>query len=417
MSVRHRHHSHSSPALLASLALLLITLLPAIGVAADDEKMPTASRPTYLKLMEVQELWEEERYEEALAVLDELAGKVQGKAAYDYVVVNQYLAHTSILTGRASRARGALETAIDAAAAAELPARVQAELKLFYGQVMLGEEEYEIAREAFDEWLASEPASPKASHLFSAAYAHYRSDSLAWAEALVKDAIDAATTVEDNWERLYYQILFEREKYDEAEALLMRMLARTPRDTDRWQMLSNHYLRLENSERALASMLVTHQQAPFTDPDELRKMISLYGFLEVPERAARMLERYMADGVIETEPETLRQLGNLWMLARERDKAKAVLEQAAAVAPDGRTWELLGSIHFEDEQWAPAYDAFSQALENGGLKEPHRVSLLAGLSAMRAGKKPQAREALQAAAEDEELRPQARGLLKRLDES
>lgn len=385
-----------------------LLLLPG-AIAADP---PTASRTTYVKLMDVQELWEQERYADAVQELEQLAPRVQDRP-YDFVVVHQYLAHTSILMGDNARARRALETALPVADAG-LPLQTLGELKLFYGQVLLGEEEFEMARRAFDEWLAAEPSDVQPSHLFSAAFAHFRTDSLARAEELVSQALAGTTSVEENWERLYYQVLFQRGKHDQAEDLLLRMLAREPDDVKRWNMISNHYLRLEDSRRALATMLVTHLQEPFEDPSELQKIVSLYGFVEVPERAARLLAGWVEDGSIEADAQVLRQLGNLWMLARERSKAKTALERAAGVAPDGRTWELLGGLRFEDEEWALAYESFQQALAAGGLEDPARISLLAGLSAMRADMTQQARTALEAAAEDEELRAQARGLLKRL---
>jgi tetratricopeptide (TPR) repeat protein len=395
--------------LYAGVATLLVALLLTHSAAAQE---PRASKSTYLKLMQVQELWEEENWTQAITDLEALGAKVRG-TPYEYALVNQYLAHTSLLAGQTQRARTALEAALSMTG---LPPTLVAELKLFYGQVMRGEEEYELARQMFDDWLATTEKEPTPTHLFSAAYAHYRTDSLVRAEELVARAIAEATKPDDNWDRLYYQVLFERGKYDEAEEILMRMVTRDPTDQLRWNMLSNHYLRLEDSPRALAAMLLTYQQNLVDDPSDLRKMVSLYSFVEVPERAARMLEQWMREGEIETEPQTLRQLGDLWMLARERSKAKVVLEQAAAVAEDGRTWEMLGGIHFEDENWAEAYQAFSNALRVGGLKEPHRIQLLAGLSAYRAGMEDEARTALEQAAQNDKLRAQAKGLLKRLDD-
>ena len=71
-------------------------------------------------------------------------------------------------------------------------------------------------------------------------------------------------------------------------------------------------------------------------------------------------------------------------------------------------------IYFEDEEWLLAYDAYQNALTQGELEEPSRVSLLAGISAYRAGNDDDARAALEQAAEDDELRAQAESVLRQL---
>jgi tetratricopeptide (TPR) repeat protein len=143
-------------------------------------------------------------------------------------------------------------------------------------------------------------------------------------------------------------------------------------------------------------------------------MVSLYGHVEIPEKAARLLEQWMADGSLERTPDNLRRLGDLWLLARERARAKAALLEAAGVAPDGRTYELLGGIYLQDEEWERAHEAFAEALALGGLNNPDRVHLLAGLSAQRAGRYAEARESLERAKASEPFRRQAEALLRQL---
>lgn len=105
----------------------------------------------------------------------------------------------------------------------------------------------------------------------------------------------------------------------------------------------------------------------------------------------------------------------MWLMARERENALTVLEKAAKLAPDGRTFEMPGGIFFEDEDWLKSYSAYQDALNAGGLEDPLRVTLLAGISAYQAGNREDARRALRAAAESDEYRAQAESLLKQLD--
>lgn len=397
----------------AIAGVLLALTLSGIAIAQQSSTLPSASRSTFLKLMRVQELWEESQYDEAIAELDELAADTRGKP-YDFALTNQYLAHTSVLAGDTARALAALEVAL---AVEDLPAQLEAELKLFNGQLLVGEEEYERARGLLEEWLATTETPPKPSQIFYVAYANYQTGNLQRAQPLIERAINEESKRHDSWDRLYYQILFEQKQYDSALDVLLEMLDRNPAEDGYWRLLVNHRMQLEDSMGALTALAIAHLQKPMAEPADLKRLISMYGYVEIPEKAARMLEGYLQDESLPSDPEALRQLGDLWLLARNREKAKAALQQAASVAPDGRTYQLLGGIFFEDEEWDQAYTAFAEALKLGGLDEPERVHLLAGISAYRADMREEARDSLELAAESAELRSQAESLLRRLDDA
>ena len=163
-------------------------------------------------------------------------------------------------------------------------------------------------------------------------------------------------------------------------------------------------------------MMIAHINELVESETDFRQIVSLWGFVDAPEKGARMLSDFIDDGLVEPDPDTLKQLGNLWLMARERDNAIDVLTEAAAVAPDGRTYELLGGIHFDNEDWDLAYAAYQDAIREGELEDPLRVSLLAGICAYRADRIDDARPALEAAAEsdDEELRNQAEQFLREI---
>lgn len=386
-------------------------LVAALLITAANAQ--TASKSTYLKLMDVQKLWEEENYTQALAELRQHATKT-GDDPYDHAVVHQYIAHTAILAGQTQTARGALEVAL---AMPGLPQKLLSELKLFYGQLVLGDEDYELARRMLEDWYQTAEGKKQPAPIFSLAYANYQTGNLARAEPLLAEAIGSVPQAKDSWYRLYYQVLFERKKYRDAELVLYGLLNRDSDNESYWRLLANHYLQIEDSREALAAMAIAHQQDLLTDPDDLKRLVSLYSFVEIPEKAARLLEQYLADGTIPEKPETLKQLGDLWLVARERAEAKKYLQRAAAVAPDGRTYELLGSIYFEDENWREAHNNFLRALNLGGIEDAPRIYLLAGVSAFRAGMRDEARSALNEARKSNKLRPQADSVLKRLNDS
>jgi len=385
--------------------LILVILLVAVDVAAQS-----VTRPTFLALQRVQEMMEVEQYQEALLELEELAIKTVDNP-YDYALTNQYLAHVSVIQDNPARARVALEAAL---ANEGLPPELRTDMNLFYGTVLLGEEEYELALKALEEWFSLEEF-PQASQIFSLSYASYMTGNIARSEELVERAIGEKPEPPVSWYQLYYRVLFEQKKYDHAEAVLKGMIERAPLDETYWRMLASHHMQLEDSSEGLAAMMIAYTNDLLETNTDLKQIVSLWGYIDAPEKGARLLEEWISSGRVESNAETLKQLGNLWLMARERANAVGALAEAARLEPDGKTYELLGGIYFGDENWSAAHSAYQNAIRQGDLEDMYRVSLLAGISAYRAGNNDDARKALEVAAEDDELKQQAEGILRQLD--
>ena len=393
--------------------LLLIPVMFAMQALAEPETAPSPSRSTFVKLMKVQKYWEQEDYDAAIADLETLLGKKHDDP-YEFALASQFLAHTYILLDRPQAARRVLEVALGKEG---IHFQLLANLKLFYGQLALGDGEYELARQMFEEWLATTRQVADSSQLFSAGYANYMTGHLGEAEKLVERAISGNAAAPDSWHRLHYQVLFDLERFDAAEFILLDMLGRSPADEGYWRLLANHHLRREDSVKALAALTIAQQIEVLTDNEDLLRIVSLFNVAEAPERGARMLEQALADARLESDFEVLRRLGDLLLLSREKARAIAALQRAADMAPDGKTHELLAGIWFNDQQWRNAHDAYLGAIAKGGVDNVDRLYLLAGVSAMRAGMTKEARRALTEASRSNALQPQAQAMLKKLDEA
>ena len=395
--------SRATLTLLISAAAALLISTPAGA--------QSVTRSTYNELQEIQKLNEAENPTEAQNRLEKLVVDTADKP-YDNAIANQYLAHTSIMLDQPKRARKALESAL---ATPDLPPEIRKEMNVFYGTILLGEEEFELARTVLEEWLAA-TETPRSTQLFSVAYANYKTAHLPRAEELLTRAIDLRSRAPNSWYQLYYRVLFELKKYAAAKGLLHEMLTRDPRSKLTWRMLANHHLQLESSSDALAAMMVAYINELITEPKDLRQLVSMFSYVDIPEKGARLLQQWMDEGILDADADTLQQLGNLWLLARERGPAKVALRNAAALTGNGRTYELLAGVYFEDEDWSEAYSAYSEAMRIGDLEEPMRIALLAGISAFRADQKDDARKALKTAAKSREFRAQAKSLLEKLDQ-
>lgn len=403
-----------------TIALLcLVFALAFSGASIAQDQAP--SKATYMKLMDVQEAWEEDNYPKAFGLLQEALNKAVEKP-YDIAVIQQYVAHTAILAGEDHRARPALENALRQPG---LPVKLVADLRLFLGQIVLGDEEYQKALDHLEYWITNTEGTPQPSNLFSLSYANYMTGNLPRAEMFVERAINESKRPNDSWYQIFYQVLFEQKKYTKALGILHGLLNRDPGEPRYWRMLANHHMQIEESKSALAAMAIAYNGDMFTDVADLKRVASLYGYVEMPEKAARLTEQWIAEDKIEADGKTLRQLGDLWLLSREREKAKGYLRRAATTSKDPDTFELLASLHFEDEEWRDAYSNFVTVLDFDGrrddegerieIDDPLRIHMLAGISAFRAGMNAEARRSLRRAMDDPGLRSQARAMLAQID--
>lgn len=329
----------------ARCVLILTLLLSTVTVQAQS-----VTRSTFNRLTRVQEMMDTGQVAEARSELESLI--VDKKDfPYDYAIANQYLAHASVMLGDTERARAALKTALEVE---ELPEQTQTDLNLFYGTVLLGEGEYDEATIVLERWYESSPL-PYPNQIFSTAYANYMSGKVERAEFLLLQALSRTPSPQASWYQLHYQILFALRKFEEAEWVLRGMISRNPENGAYWRILVSHYMQLEDNSRALATFMVAYQNRLIDQASDLEQIVNLHGYIDVPEKGARLLESFIAAGKLESDADSLKQLGELWLMAREREQAMTVLQQAAELAPDGRTYQLLGGIFFEDEQWANAY--------------------------------------------------------------
>ncbi len=393
------------------LVFLLCLLLPA-GATLAQQKQQSLTHSSFRVISAVQEMMEAERFAEAIARLEVLVSETRDKP-FDYAVANQFLAHSSVMMEDNERALRALEEAL---AVPDLPEKFLADLRLFYGSMLLGEERFDESAAMLEQWLAAVPrARPR--QLFSVAYARYMSGNLERAEELIVMTLEqGGARAQESWHQVHYRILTDLGKHKQAEQVVMGMIARNPDNELNWRLLASHYLQFERNSDALTALMLSYLNGLLDKPADLKQIASLYSYIDVPDKAARLIEAWVEEGRIEGDTETTTQIANLWLMARERGKAKTAYLQAAAEAPTGALFETLGGIYFEDEEWREAFGAYQQALDLGGLKEADRVYLLAGISAFRAGLLDDARAMLENAAESDEFANQAKSIIRKINE-
>ena len=111
---------------------------------------------------------------------------------------------------------------------------------------------------------------------------------------------------------------------------------------------------------------------------ELVSLAYLYLGANTPYRAAVTLETAMNNKQVKATARHLELLGQAWQRAGEGNKARPVLEKAAALSGEGKIYAQLAGVYLDIGDNAKAITAAQNALQKGQLKRPGAVHLVLG---------------------------------------
>jgi tetratricopeptide (TPR) repeat protein len=157
----------------------------------------------------------------------------------------------------------------------------------------------------------------------------------------------------------------ERKQYDKAKDVAEVILQIFPEEGRNWIQLGFYYMQLEDYGKALSTFEMAHNQGFLTKESQLKALAQLYGTNEVPHRAALIQEKYIGNGLIKRDRDTLSALANSWHQAREYSKAAKYYGEAAAIDKDANLYKKQGSLLLTAEDYKGAEKALKKALELG----------------------------------------------------
>jgi tetratricopeptide (TPR) repeat protein len=127
-------------------------------------------------------------------------------------------------------------------------------------------------------------------------------------------------------------------------------------------------------------MEVAYRKGILTQDSDLRRLLQLMLLRGIPYRAAKILEKELADARLHQDAQAYELLGTSWILARELPKAEQPLARAAELSPKGDLYVRLAQIQLLQEDWNGAESTLRKALAKGGLGDPSTVQLLLGIA-------------------------------------
>jgi len=295
--------------------------------------------------------------------------KIRARARDDYLkaVVAQGLAQVEWARGNYDPALQYFEEAV---ALDALPDQPHFALMYQIAQLYYMKERYDESLERLDLWFCTVPPEKvtPAAYVLKASINAQKED---WPEVVkaISQAIDMEPDPKESWYQLKLAAHFELEQFPEAADTLEVMITKWPNKKDYWTQLSNVRLRLKQDDRALSVMALAYRNGLLDKQADIIYLSNLYSFLDVPYKAAKVLQKGIEDGMVEANEKHWTVVADMWYAAEEMDRALQGYEQAGKVAEDGKIDLRRAYILIDQENWPEAIGALSDALKKGGITE------------------------------------------------
>lgn len=402
-----RRVTHSTVLLLSLIPALAFPLSPA--VAQERRASFTVSPYAFEKLDQAQQLLGEEKYDEARQVLRKLLER-KGLSDHEKALALQILGYVAAGEERYDEAARFFEQCLELSA---LPEEAMRDLRYNLAQLYVALERYSEAATLLAEWVAA-VETPPASAYYLLAVARAQAGDRRGALEPAREAVRRADKPREPWLQLLVSLLLEEKRYKESIPVLQQLIEQFPKRVY-FQQLSAVHAELGREDKAFAVLQLAHLRGLLDADREVRNLVRMYLYHEIPFHGGRILQRALERGVVATDADAWELLADCWLRAREWDQALPALERAAALSPKGELFLRLARIHAERERWPRAARAAEQALKRGGLRDPGQAYLLLGIARAALEQLDAAEDALHRAQRFDSSRESARAWLRHVE--
>jgi tetratricopeptide (TPR) repeat protein len=274
---------------------------------------------------------------------------------------------------------------------------------------------YDEALRVIDAWFAGEE-NPKPDAWYLKAMILVQQGKFREAVEPARIAVERSPQPKESWLQLQVAIHGNLKDYPTVAAVLARLASLNPGKKLYWIQLAAVQNHLEREEEALATLQLAHQAELLGDDTEFRQLARLLYLQALPLQCAQVIEAALADGSVEPDADAYGLLSNCYLAAREGDEALAPLARAAELSPDGEMYLLLGQLHLQRDEFAPALEALQHALARAKAERRGAVQLLIGVAQLGSDRFDDAERAFRAAQGDEKVRRAAESYLKFVQE-
>jgi tetratricopeptide (TPR) repeat protein len=399
-----------------------LTISPVVAQDSDEEEETQRAAPTIRlqvgdRLNEAQTCVEEEDFDCALEALGNTQ-RIRDLSVFEQASVARAYASVYYELENYPEAIKSYETIVNLPAEELTPAILQTSMRnlsTLYLQV-----EPPRPREALDmftRWMELPGVTPTPRDWYLKAVIAYQLQDYQEGVTALNRAIDLAAESnllgDEPWYELLFVFYYELEDTDNAINTLEILVEYWPDDNHMRQLAGQFSERGESGDEAktLALWEAAYDQGWLEASNHLVSLANLHMNAGAPYKAAQVLEKGFADGIVDSTSQNWRTLANAWRLAGNNDEAIPALNRASELAEDGNL-DYERALSFAGlAQWDNCVDAARDAVDRGGLNREDQTYLLLGRCLVNLRRYDEARNAFRAAADDDRSREDANRFL------
>jgi len=340
--------------------VVVVILLFADAALAQQSVSPSVAQ----RLLRIIERFSEDP-QRMLEELDRLASN-RGIRDADAGFVRREQAALLIREERTQEALNLLQSTLDGQPDDYVPS-----LRLMTGQLLLMEGDPERALEQLEIW-SSQTVEPNPVELSMLGYAYLQMEQFDSAAITFERVIEVADVISDQWYEVLAYAYVQSGRSDDAITLLDHIIAEQPDQSRWWQQLSNVFLLLEDYSSGAASLVIADILDQL-DHAGSRRLAGLFSMLNMPAEGAEVLAAASTSFPQEHGFEDQMLLAELWMLARETDRAIVAFEAALTMADEGEPALKIAQLHLQWERYDEAGAALRLAADLFGEETPDEI--------------------------------------------
>ena len=355
----------------------------------------TISEMTYKRMERILVAVGKNEYAESEQKLVELAENARGD--YEKAVVQQTLAFVYGMQNKYAKAIGAYESAL---ALNALPQNVQEQMMFNIAQMYLSDNKYDKGLQVLNRYVQESCNPVPEAHI---SLASVYADKKQWRDSLKHTdlALIKSKSPKESWLQLKLALHYELKEIARCAEVLVHLIALSPMKEAYFKQLQGVLTEIKKDREALAVLALAERRGFIDEDREYRNLSNMYMFMEIPVKAAQVLERGLAQKQVESTEKNFESLANAWLAAREYEKAEVAMARAAQASSTGERYKQLGLIQIESENWKGALDSLQKAQKKGNLKNAGEVDFLIGVCAVNLKQWKTAEAALRRAMEHE----------------
>ena len=191
----------------------------------------------------------------------------------------------------------------------------------------------------------------------------------------------------ESWYLLKMAAHYELKQYKPATEVLTALVDRYPEKKKYWTQLSAMHMQAGNDAKALAALEGAYNLGMLTEANELQRLANYLAFAGIPHRAARVMEKAMKEGTIESTAANYKTLANYWHQAKELDPAIDTLAKSYKLAPNAELQLKMARMMIQSKRYRDLVAfAAKPAANASGEQRADLKTALTGVAYFRAAK-------------------------------